>query len=153
MTAFKAILGGVVALSIGTIVQADELKLAHFSSTKYHLHNEMFLPLAEQIAEATGGDTTIRVFPGGELGAGPVKQYDRVLDGVADIDLTTDAHPADIKRIVSPHVDVIWTQGEFWRDDMVWSERMVPDPWSGVYIYRVTDDEGGEIVGRFTIIR
>jgi TRAP-type C4-dicarboxylate transport system substrate-binding protein len=66
-------------------VNADELKLAHFSSTKYHLHNEMFLPLAEQISEATGGEITIRVYPGGELGKGPVKQYDRVLDGVADI--------------------------------------------------------------------
>jgi len=66
-------------------VSADELKLAHFSSTKYHLHNEMFLPLAEKISEATGGETTIRVYPGGELGKGPVKQYDRVIDGVADI--------------------------------------------------------------------
>lgn len=68
-----------------TAVVADELKLAHFSSTKYHLHNEMFLPLAEKLAEATGGDTTVRVYPGGELGKGPAKQYDRVLDGVADL--------------------------------------------------------------------
>jgi len=76
----------VVAASLGaSTVVADELKLAHFSSTKYHLHNEMFLPLAEKIAEATGGATTIRVYPGGELGKGPVKQYDRVLDGVADL--------------------------------------------------------------------
>ena len=73
-----------VALNASAVF-ADELKLAHFSSTKYHLHNEMFLPLAENIAEATGGNTTIRVYPGGELGKGPVKQYDRVLDGVADI--------------------------------------------------------------------
>jgi len=76
----------VVAVSLcASVVAEDELKLAHFSSTKYHLHNEMFLPLAEKIAEATGGKTTIRVYPGGELGKGPAKQYDRVLDGVADI--------------------------------------------------------------------
>ena len=79
----------IVLASIGLLmtasVSADELKLAHFSSTKYHLHNEMFLPLADKISKATGGDTTIRVYPAGELGAGPVKQYDRVLDGVADI--------------------------------------------------------------------
>lgn len=68
-----------------SVVMADELKLAHFSSIKYHLHNEMFLPLAEKISEATGGETTIRVYPGGELGKGPVKQFDRVIDGVADI--------------------------------------------------------------------
>ena len=81
----KVILSGIAALFLASSALADELKLAHFSSTKYHLHNEMFLPLAEKIAEATGGETTIRVYPAGELGAGPVKQYDRVLDGVADI--------------------------------------------------------------------
>lgn len=85
MTILKSILGGAVALALAGAAQANELKLAHFSSTQYHLHNEMFLPLAENLAEATGGETTIRVYPGGELGAGPVKQYDRVIDGVADI--------------------------------------------------------------------
>ncbi len=85
MTILKSMLGGAAIVAFGVMGHADELKLAHFSSTKYHLHNEMFLPLAANIAEATGGETTIRVYPGGELGAGPVKQYDRVLDGVADI--------------------------------------------------------------------
>jgi len=85
MTIFKSVIGATVALTLGVAAQANELKLAHFSSTKYHLHNEMFLPLSEQLSEATGGATTIRVYPGGELGKGPVKQYDRVIDGVADI--------------------------------------------------------------------
>ena len=84
---FPALLAFACALVAGPafVAQADELKLAHFASTKYHLHNEMFLPLAEQIKQATGGATTIRVYPGGELGKGPVKQYDRVIDGVADM--------------------------------------------------------------------
>lgn len=30
----------------------------------------------------------------------------------SDIDLTTDAHPADIKRLVGPVADALWTQGE-----------------------------------------
>ena len=34
----------------------------------------MFLPLSEALPEATRGETTIRVYPGGGLGAGPVKQ-------------------------------------------------------------------------------
>ena len=85
MKHIKSLLVGAAALAISATAFADEMKLAHFSSTKYHLHNEMFLPLAEKIKEATGGATTIRVYPGGELGKGPVKQYDRVLDGVADI--------------------------------------------------------------------
>ena len=85
MSVVKTVLGSAVALAVSVMAQADELKLAHFSSTKYHLHVEMFIPLAEKLAEATGGETTIRIYPGGELGAGPVKQYDRVIDGVAEI--------------------------------------------------------------------
>ena len=85
MTTFKSMLGAVIALAFAIVAQADELKLAHFASTKYHLHNEMFVPLSERLAAATGGATTIRVYPGGELGKGPAKQYDRVVDGVADI--------------------------------------------------------------------
>ena len=45
MTILKSIIGGAAVLAMGAMAQADELKLAHFSSTKYHLHNEMFLPL------------------------------------------------------------------------------------------------------------
>ena len=85
MNILRAILGGMTALVIASVAYADELKLAHFSSIKYHLHVEMFVPLSEQIVEATDGATTIRIYPGGELGAGPAKQYDRVIDGVADI--------------------------------------------------------------------
>ena len=85
MRKFNVLFAGLAGLFLAGTAFADELKLAHFSSTKYHLHNEMFLPLAEKISAATGGETTIRVYPAGELGAGPVKQYDRVLDGVADI--------------------------------------------------------------------
>ena len=84
----RKVLNSAAALSftlMGSAISADELKLAHFGSTKYHLHNEMFLPLAEKMAAATEGKTTIRVYPGGELGKGPAKQYDRVIDGVADI--------------------------------------------------------------------
>jgi len=85
MTILKSTICAAAGLAIGAMAQADELKLAHFASTKYHLHVEMFEPLAKAIAEATGWETTIRIYPGGELGAGPVKQYDRAIDGVADI--------------------------------------------------------------------
>ena len=85
MSVFKSAIGGAAVIAISTFANAGELKLAHFASTKYHLHLEMFIPLAEKLAEATDGATTIRIYPGGELGAGPAKQYDRVIDGVADI--------------------------------------------------------------------
>ncbi len=81
----KTILATAAMLTAAATVNADELKLAHFSSTKYHLHVHMFVPLADALSEATGGETTVRIYPGGELGAGPARQYDRVIDGVADM--------------------------------------------------------------------
>lgn len=52
----------------GFAAQAAELKLAHFASTKYHLHNEMFLPLAEKLAAATNGATTSAFIPAASSG-------------------------------------------------------------------------------------
>jgi TRAP-type C4-dicarboxylate transport system substrate-binding protein len=37
------------------------------------------------MSEATGGALTLRNYPGGELGKGPVEQYVRVSQGAADI--------------------------------------------------------------------
>lgn len=85
MNILKSIAGGIAALTLGSVAYAEELKLAHFGSTKYPLHVQVFVPFAEEFGAATGGATTMRVYPGGELGKGPAKQYDRVLDGVADV--------------------------------------------------------------------
>jgi TRAP-type C4-dicarboxylate transport system substrate-binding protein len=85
MKIWRTIASGIAALTLGTAAFADELKFAHFGSTKYPLHVQVFVPLAEEFSKATGGATSMRVYPGGELGKGPVKQYDRVLDGVAEI--------------------------------------------------------------------
>jgi TRAP-type C4-dicarboxylate transport system substrate-binding protein len=41
--------------------------------------------LAADVAAATGGALTVRSYLGGELGAGPVEQYVRVVQGAADI--------------------------------------------------------------------
>jgi TRAP-type transport system periplasmic protein len=68
-----------------SISQADELKFAHFMSTKYKLHEGVFLPFAQELQQATDGVLSVRVYPGGELGAGPAKQYDRAVDGIAEL--------------------------------------------------------------------
>lgn len=88
MATLKKMKTAALAALMGTLSTgafAEELKLAHFGSTKYPLHLNVFVPLAEELGKVTNGAVTMRVYPGGELGAGPVKQYDRVLDGVADV--------------------------------------------------------------------
>ncbi len=82
----RLIFAAVLAAS-GSLVpaHAQELKFAHFVPPQHTITASLIEPLAKGVAAATNGELTIRVFPGGELGAGPVEQYVRALQGVADI--------------------------------------------------------------------
>lgn len=63
---------------------AVDLKLANFMSSN-HPYHKLFESFADKVAKATDGKVTVTVFSGGELGPGPVEQYNRVVDGVADL--------------------------------------------------------------------
>ena len=80
-TKFRA-LTAAVALFAAAPVAAEELRFAHFVPPAHTLTASTIEPL--QAAVAASG-LEIRVYPGGELGAGPLEQYVRVLQGVADI--------------------------------------------------------------------
>ena len=71
-----------VAVALSAPVAAEELRFAHFVAPGHTLTASTIEPL--QAAVAASG-LSIRVYPGGELGAGPLEQYVRVLQGVADI--------------------------------------------------------------------
>jgi len=77
-------------------VHAKELKLAHFMPTVHTLHQEVFLPLARDLAEATHGELTIKIYPSGALGKGPVQQYKRAVTGVADITFCIQSYSATL---------------------------------------------------------
>lgn len=82
----KSLLIGALALAAATATaQAEELSFAHFVPPAHTITSAVVEPLANGVSEETGGDLTIRVYPGGELGAGPLEQYVRVLQGVADM--------------------------------------------------------------------
>jgi TRAP-type C4-dicarboxylate transport system substrate-binding protein len=76
---------GIFILATGTASYAVELKLAHFVSPNHVVTEAIVNPLVEGVAKDSNGSLTIRVYPGGELGAGPLEQYVRALQGVADI--------------------------------------------------------------------
>jgi TRAP-type C4-dicarboxylate transport system substrate-binding protein len=67
------------------VAQAQELKLADFLPPQHPYQKQVWGVLAEKIATATNGEVTVKVFPGGALGGNPVEQYDRVLNGVAEL--------------------------------------------------------------------
>lgn len=74
-----------LAAAAATTATAEELKLADFQPPSHFVVEKVYTPFAEAVSAATGGEVTVEIFMGGELGPGPAEQYNRVVDGVADI--------------------------------------------------------------------
>lgn len=75
---------------------AKELNLAHFMPPVHTLQEKVFAPLAKELSQATDGDLTITIYPAGTLGKGPVQQYKRAVEGVADITFCIHSYTADL---------------------------------------------------------
>ena len=85
MTVMKRLTGVAFGLALTAAgAQADEMKFANYMAPTHPYVAGAFDPFAAQVAEATGGAVTVKVYNGGELGAGPADQYARVVDGVAE---------------------------------------------------------------------
>ena len=80
---------GVAALAIASMLplksSAEELSVANFVPPQHHTNAVLFKWFAEEVSERSGGSLTVKVYPAGQLGAGPVQQYKRAVEGVADI--------------------------------------------------------------------
>lgn len=61
------------------------LKLASFVPPVNILHKPIFEQLAADMKAATGGKVEIKVYPSGQLGKGPVDQYKRAVNRIAEI--------------------------------------------------------------------
>lgn len=81
----KAAAVALVATGLSTVAQAEELNFASFTPPQHTITASVVNPLTEGVNSATNGDLTIKYYPGGELGKGPVEQYVRVVQGAADI--------------------------------------------------------------------
>jgi len=64
---------------------AEELSLAYFMGPGHPMNAAVFTPFAEALAEASGGELTVQMYPAGALNSSPPRQYGILLDGVADI--------------------------------------------------------------------
>ncbi|WP_265515744.1 TRAP transporter substrate-binding protein [Nitratireductor luteus] len=84
-TARAAVAAGFATMLTAAPLSAETLKLAHFVSPAHTVNTAVVEPLANGVAEDTNGELTIQTYPGGELGAGPMEQYVRAMQGVADI--------------------------------------------------------------------
>lgn len=68
-----------------TLSQAEELKFATFVPPAHVATPSLYQPFADGVAADTNGALTVKLYPGGALGAGPLEQYVRALQGVADM--------------------------------------------------------------------
>lgn len=66
-------------------VSSEELSVATFLPPQHHTNTGMFKWFGEEIEKRSGGTLTMKMYPAGQLGAGPVQQYKRAVEGVADI--------------------------------------------------------------------
>ncbi|MBS0124939.1 TRAP transporter substrate-binding protein [Thetidibacter halocola] len=80
-----SILAGVAIAASAVAAQATELKFANFTPPFHTINASVIEKLNADLSAATGGAVTVRGYHGGELGAGPVEQYVRVVQGVADL--------------------------------------------------------------------
>ena len=80
----KIALTGVFAITAATAT-AQELKFANFTPPFHTVNESVIEKLNADVSAATDGALTVRGYHGGELGKGPVEQYVRAIQGVADI--------------------------------------------------------------------
>lgn len=91
---------GCLALALsapaGTTALAEELSVATFIPPQHHINRNLFGWFGKEIAKRSGGSLKMKLYPAGQLGAGPVQQYKRVVEGVADITFGVSAYTAAI---------------------------------------------------------
>lgn len=78
--------GLALAVSLATSVAAGtELRFSSFEPPVAFLTANVFPEWGRRIEEATNGEVTVKMFPGGTLGRSPAQQLQLVADGVADV--------------------------------------------------------------------
>ena len=85
-TAIRSLVAG-AALALGLAAApagAEVITLAHWVPPQHVLTSSTIEPLQKALAEKAP-DITLKVYPGGELGGGPLEQYVRAVQDVADI--------------------------------------------------------------------
>ncbi|MGV1988714.1 TRAP transporter substrate-binding protein [Agrobacterium sp. 22-221-1] len=84
----------VALLLMSTSAFGSELKFANYMAPTHPYVSRAFEPFAEAVSQGTSGEVTVKLYNGGELGAGPVEQYSRVVDGVAEFAISLPGYTA-----------------------------------------------------------
>jgi TRAP-type transport system periplasmic protein len=82
--------------TVASFAHAEELTVATFLPPQHHINANLFKWFGEEIEARSGGSLKMQLFPAGQLGAGPVQQYKRAVEGVADITFGLQAYSPTI---------------------------------------------------------
>ena len=85
MTIRTLLAGAAATCVIAAGASAEEYKFANFAPPFHTINGSVIEVLNAAVEEASGGESMVRGYHGGELGAGPVEQYVRAVQGVADL--------------------------------------------------------------------
>ena len=127
---------------------SEELSVATFVPPNHETITGALAWFEKEITERSGGELTIKLYPAGQLGAGPTQQYKRAVEGVADITFgiassTPTIFPKTMLAILpGKAVDALDSTERMWA---VFDEYMA-DEWSDVKVLAVGNPAGGMII-------
>lgn len=97
----RAIVSSAIGLVVASGIVAPslakkELSLAYFMGPKHPMNKALMTPFATKLASLSGGELTVKQYPGGALNSVPPKQYSIMLSGVADIVFMLPGYTSDL---------------------------------------------------------
>lgn len=85
MTIRTTFAAAALAVAAAVPAAAQELKFANFTPPFHTINASVIEKMNADLSAATDGAVTVRGYHGGELGAGPVEQYVRAVQGAAEL--------------------------------------------------------------------
>ena len=85
------------ALTLGLLAApslAQDLKFANYMAPTHPYVASTFEPFAKSVTDQSNGAVKVKLYNGGELGAGPAEQYARAVDGVAEFAISLPGYTA-----------------------------------------------------------
>lgn len=143
------------ALSVSTAIgltaltaSAEELSVATFVPPSHETITKALAWFETELTERSNGELKIKLYAAGQLGAGPVQQYKRVVEGVADITFgiaatTPTLFPKTMLAILpGAAVDGPDSTERLWA---VFEDYMA-DEWADVKVLAIANPAGGMII-------
>lgn len=147
----RAIQAASLSIALGLTAPAalaEELSVATFVPPSHETVTGALAWFEKEITERSGGTLTMKLYPAGQLGAGPAQQYKRAIEGVADITfgiaaVTPTLFPKTMLAIPpGKAVDALDSTERMWAV----FEKYMADEWSDVKVLAIGNPAGGMII-------